>query len=114
MAVDKSGNYLGHCFGMDHHTSSMEKVMSDPVVTGKLSNKINDMLDFVIASETSVVFKYYPPELYKSGGVAFETLYLATNRNLNHSDNLKVFRDNIFTRYFKKPQKLFFNLNNLI
>ena len=93
VAVDKSGNYLGHCFGMDHHTSPMEKVISDPVVKEGLSNKINDMLDFVITSETSVVFKHYPPELYESGGVAFETLYLATNRNLNHSDNLKVLKD---------------------
>ena len=90
MAVDKSGEYLGHCFGMDHHTSAMEKIMDDPIVREKLSDKIKDMLDFVIESETSAVFKYYPPEMHEAGGVAFEPLYLATNRNLTHSENLKV------------------------
>ena len=91
VAVNKSGEYLGHCFGMDHHTSALEKVMDEPSVRNKLSDKINDTLDFVITAETNVVFKLYPPELYKEGGVAFETLYLATNRNLKHSENLKVF-----------------------
>ena len=64
--------------------------MDDPNVRKKLSVKIQDMLDFVVDSETSSVFELYPAELYKNGGVAFETLYLATNRNLKHSENIKV------------------------
>lgn len=90
VAVNQSGEYLGHCFGMDHHTSALEKVMDEPGVRNKLSDKMNDQLDFVITSETNAVFKLYPPELHKEGGVAFETVYLATNRNLKHSENLKV------------------------
>ena len=64
--------------------------MDEPNVRKKLSVKINDMLDFVVGSETSAVLELYPAELYKNGGVAFETLYLATNRNLEHSQNIKV------------------------
>ena len=91
VAVNKSGEYLGHCFGMDHHTSAMEKIMDDPKVREKFSQKMSDMLDFVIESETNVVFQHYPPDKYEAGGVAFEILYLATNRDLKHAENLKVF-----------------------
>ena len=91
VAVNESGEYLGHCFGMDHHTSAMEKIMDDPKVREKFSQKMSDMLDFVIESETNVVFQHYPPDKYEAGGVAFEILYLATNRNLKHAENLKVF-----------------------
>ena len=77
---------------MDHHTSAMEKVMDDPKVREKFSRKMSDMLDFVIESETRVVFQHYPPEMHETGGVAFEILYLATNRNLKHAENLKVCR----------------------
>ena len=90
VAVTKSGEYLGHCFGMDHHTSAMETIMDDPNVRKKLSVKLNDMLDFVVSSETKSVFELYPPGMHKNGGVAFETLYLATDRNLTHSQNIAV------------------------
>ena len=89
MAVSKSGEYLGHCFGMDHHVSAIEEIM-DVTTRNKLTRKINDNLDFVIGAESSVVFEMYPQNIYKDGGVAFEVVYLATNRRLNHSENLQV------------------------
>ena len=75
---------------MDHHTSALGKVMDDPKVRNKLSQKMLDMLEFVGEAETSTVFELYPEERYKDGGVAFETLYLATCRNLSHSNNIMV------------------------
>ena len=90
VAVSQSGEYLGHCFGMDHHTGTMGKIMDDPNVTNLLSEKIKDMFECVSGSETSAVFEIYPAAMHKDGGVAFETLYLATNRNLSHSENIQV------------------------
>lgn len=88
VAVTKSGEYLGHLIGMDHHTSAVEKVIADP--QAKISDKMSQLLEFVIETESATVFELYPPEKCKDGGVAFESFMLATNRNLTPADNLKV------------------------
>ena len=98
MAVTKSGEYLGHLFGMDHHTSALENVMNEPNTQAKVSEKMSRMLDFVGSSEATLVSELYPPENYQDGGVAFETLYMATNRKLSPEDNLKV--NNNFFKVF--------------
>lgn len=90
VAVTKSGEYLGHLIGMDHHTSAVEKVFADPNTQAKTSEICLQLLEFVGETESTSVYELYPPEKCKGGGVAFESFLLATNRNLTPADNLKV------------------------
>ena len=75
--------------------------MNEPNTQAKVSEKMSRMLDFVASSEATLVSELYPPENFQDGGVAFETLYMATNRNLSPEDNLKVYTNlsKVFCQY---------------